>query len=291
MRKIEDYFKDMPILMKEKSYIQKLEILLEKKKRGEKVEIEGYAPPNVKKKLVEIFFNTCAFCESNISEGHHYDTEHFRPKSIYYWLAFEWSNFLLSCRKCNSDCKDEQFPITEKQAKLPTEDFATNIDAFLAKCSIKELEDEGRQLLHPVLDTPYEHLDFQKNGRVNPKHNSLKGKHSINVYGLDDWEDKKGKKGKRQDLIKARKKIIQHIEGEVEHAVFWYKDGERLYEDIKKIHVELIRDINNREPHSAVRQTCIEKFKAFFIDDLPFLSRDKERLEKVYERLKKDLTS
>jgi hypothetical protein len=111
MKKIDLYFDNPPSSIKEKLFVDKLKDLLEKKKKGENVEIEGYAPSDVKKELIKIFNNKCAFCESDISTGHHYDTEHFRPKNKYYWLAYEWSNFLLACRKCNSDCKGEQFPI------------------------------------------------------------------------------------------------------------------------------------------------------------------------------------
>ena len=97
MKKIDDYFDNLPTSIKEKLFIGKLKDLLEKKKRGENMEIEGYAPADVKKELIRIFNNKCAFCESNISAGHHYDTEHFRPKTniigllmngaIFYWLV------------------------------------------------------------------------------------------------------------------------------------------------------------------------------------------------------------
>jgi uncharacterized protein (TIGR02646 family) len=144
MRKIEDYFDNPPSSIQKKMFVDKLKDLLEKKKRGENVEIEGYAPADVKKELIRIFNNKCAFCESDISTGHHYDTEHFRPKNKYYWLAYEWSNFLLACRKCNSDCKGEQFPIEGDETMLPKIDFDKNTDTFLAECHIKNLENEER---------------------------------------------------------------------------------------------------------------------------------------------------
>ncbi len=303
MRQIKDYFDDIPPRMREQKYLQLLKELLAKKGRGEIIDsskdIKGYAPKEVKNKLILIFGNKCAFCECNTSFGAHCDTEHFRPKSFYYWLAFEWTNFLLSCQVCNRDYKKSIFDILHgnNKAILPNVDFGDveSIEAFFKSCHIRELEKVeggGRVLLHPVLDNPNEHLEFQKNGRVVPKNGSIKGKNSIEVYGLDDWEyekDKKGKNGKRKDLITERKKIIDQVEGELEHAMTHYRDDDRLYQDIRNINVKLIREIKNNEPFSAVRRTCLEKFKPFFIDNVPFSASDKEKLNKAYERLRKEL--
>jgi uncharacterized protein (TIGR02646 family) len=292
MRKIEDYFDNIPSVMKKTTYLDKLKMLVKHKKTNtQNIKVEGYAPTDVKNELIRVFKNRCAFCESAIAIGAHLDTDHFRPTSIYYWLAFEWSNFLLSCIKCNRDCKSNKFPISFKQTSPPIDDIEQDINTFLSKCKIRELENEGRLLLHPVLDFPEEHLEFLKNGRVIPKKNSEKGRNSIEVYGLDHWENKKGKTGKRQDLITERKKIIEHIEGEVEYALTHYDNDERLYQDILKIHIELLHKIKNHEPYSAVRHTCLKKFKQFFIDDISdkIADSDKEKLNKAYSRIQAEL--
>ena len=41
----------------------------------------------------------------------HGDVEHFRPKSIYWWLAFAFDNYLFSCQICNQTFKGDRFPI------------------------------------------------------------------------------------------------------------------------------------------------------------------------------------
>ena len=56
-----------------------------------------YGHKAVKDKLEEIFNHKCAFCETHDKRAKR-DIEHFRPKSIYYWLGYEWTNFLLSCQ-------------------------------------------------------------------------------------------------------------------------------------------------------------------------------------------------
>ena len=39
----------------------------------------------------------CAYCEQKLPESDRGDVEHFRPKSLYRWLAYAFENYLLSC--------------------------------------------------------------------------------------------------------------------------------------------------------------------------------------------------
>lgn len=43
----------------------------------------------------------CAFCETPTDASYWGDVEHFRPKSIHWWLAYCYDNFLYSCAPCN----------------------------------------------------------------------------------------------------------------------------------------------------------------------------------------------
>jgi 5-methylcytosine-specific restriction endonuclease McrA len=70
-----------------------------------------YSDRSVKERLIELFNDKCAYCESKVSHIYSGDIEHFRPKGKisealiqkpgYYWLATEWDNLLFSCRNCN----------------------------------------------------------------------------------------------------------------------------------------------------------------------------------------------
>lgn len=51
-------------------------------------------------------FGKCAFCEAPTSAVYFGDVEHFRPKSVYWWLAYCYENFLYSCRVCNGKKSD-----------------------------------------------------------------------------------------------------------------------------------------------------------------------------------------
>ncbi len=286
MVKIESYFDSIPDIMKGETYRNRLKTLLDKVIRGEKIEtskdIKDYAPETVKTALLEVFDNKCAFCECDVSMGAPYDTEHFRPKHKYCWLAYEWSNFVLACKRCNIN-KSTKFKINGVKAKMPDIDFHKNMDAFIAQCHISELEMEDCLFLHPVLHEPSEHLEFQENGLVRAKNGSLKGKYSIDHYKLNRNTAWVG------DLVKERKGIVEKVRLRVERAMMSYlkyRNKGALYDRIKDIHVDLFASIQSKRPFLAVRITCIKEFKTFFIDK--FAGMEFTVLNEVYAQIKQD---
>lgn len=68
--------------------------------------ISYYRHSQIKEPLFESSHEKCAFCECKPGEGGNIEVEHFKPKSIYPELTFEWSNFLPTCRKCNGSKLD-----------------------------------------------------------------------------------------------------------------------------------------------------------------------------------------
>lgn len=211
MRKIDNYFGTIPPDLQNANLLKKRQENAEKKgesrveKRSiieevltsKRVEPSSYNLDGVKMALLNHYGYTCAFCEKRIS--HHDDIEHFRPKHGitdvnkigYYWLGFVWSNLLIACKDCNSDFKRNHFPIENERDRVlspPAEDSENNYTNFIKECQIdsQNLTNEKPLLLHPVLDSPDEHLIFHENGRVSAKNNSPKGKKSIEHYGLDN---------------------------------------------------------------------------------------------------------
>src|ERR1700722_11749860 len=74
-----------------------------------------YKMDDIRTALINIYHSKCTFCEQHIEQYH---VEHYRPKQIYYWLAFSWDNLLMACPKCN-EYKGTNFPIaTGNQAIL-----------------------------------------------------------------------------------------------------------------------------------------------------------------------------
>ncbi len=147
----------------------------------------------------------CGYCECNVIAGHRGDVEHFAPKNDvrqftgrpgeegvqlthsaslkgrtpesfsdfgYWWLAYDWTNYLLSCVVCNQDWKGNLFPVREppSRAKPPTE---------------QAMATERALLLNPFgpLD-PAKHLKFNEDGSVEPLRGSRYGRETIRTVGL-----------------------------------------------------------------------------------------------------------
>lgn len=89
--------------------------------------------------LLAFHGRVCAYCQCELPRNDPGAVEHFRPKSVYWWLAYSFTNYFLSCRVCNSECKLERFPLA----------------SGTAPCTFAErdrLEEEKRLLLDPSVD-------------------------------------------------------------------------------------------------------------------------------------------
>jgi hypothetical protein len=50
-----------------------------------------------KKQLKKESNGKCAYCEANLQVVAFGDVEHYRPKSIYWWLAYTYDNYVYAC--------------------------------------------------------------------------------------------------------------------------------------------------------------------------------------------------
>ena len=70
-----------------------------------------YRHPQVQEALKVMFHGKCGYCESRIEHMSDPHIEHYRPKSRFPELTFDWNNLLLACGKCNSiQYKGDKFP-------------------------------------------------------------------------------------------------------------------------------------------------------------------------------------
>lgn len=144
------------------------------------------------KKLTLLFWEKqdkrCAICEKDKSkpDGGFGDVEHYRPKSIYWWLAYNPYNYYLSCFDCNRYFKGDYFPLSDNQSNTVYSDR-------------KNIRNEKPLLLNPILDNPKDYFQLvfiihsstnkgiailqSKNG-INPSLNKRADK-TIEVYNLD----------------------------------------------------------------------------------------------------------
>ncbi|MFT3771470.1 MAG: hypothetical protein QM820_39145 [Minicystis sp.] len=98
--------------------------------------------PDVRGALYTMHGRVCAFCLSELTRSDRGDVEHFRPKSLYFWLAYAFTNYVLSCAKCNRIFKHEHFPLVSGTVRITYEQRAG-------------LAEEARLFLDPV-DDPVE---------------------------------------------------------------------------------------------------------------------------------------
>lgn len=98
--------------------------------RGEKIPDaikNKYNQEEVKEKLKKETNDKCMYCESFISAVAPEHIEHYKPKSIYHELTFEWSNLGLACPCCNMNKRDkfdEQCSYINPYVDNPSEHFA-----------------------------------------------------------------------------------------------------------------------------------------------------------------------
>jgi uncharacterized protein (TIGR02646 family) len=180
----------------------------------------AYKADSVKIALNTRFSFKCAYCESVYGATQPLDVEHFRPKSGftddggkmvkpgYYWLAAKWRNLLPSCTDCNrprtQHLSDGRVLVSGKANQFPIADEAKRARRPGAE------KGEPRLLLHPALDDPRRHLEFDaEEGIIRPLVSasgraSRKGTKSIEVYAL-----------LRDGLVRARKARQKLIRKEI----------------------------------------------------------------------------
>lgn len=94
-----------------------------------------------KKQLRAETFGKCAYCEGPTDLVAYGDVEHFRPKSVYWWLAYCYDNHLFACQICNQGFKGDRFPVFGARMRPPKLPRETRIDLVAAHCGPDPLDD------------------------------------------------------------------------------------------------------------------------------------------------------
>jgi len=113
----------------------------------------------------------CAYCEAPTTVVAYGDVEHYRPKSTYWWLAYCYDNYLVSCQLCNQKYKKAKFPVKNARMRAPTIRKNTT-DAYIESKAgtiapnpldlaevnyfIERHREERLLLLNPYYDNPAE---------------------------------------------------------------------------------------------------------------------------------------
>lgn len=77
--------------------------------------------PDVRGALYAMHGSACAYCQRILSDQRG-DVEHFRPKSIYPWLKYKFSNYVMACYSCNRILKNKDFELVPGTARVTVDD-------------------------------------------------------------------------------------------------------------------------------------------------------------------------
>lgn len=239
-----------------------------------------------KSNFSEAQYKKCGYCEMKAIGAGYGDMDHFAPKGAiwslkedydsrvvekdhlaniegrqkkflsstgYWWLAYEWDNYVLSCQVCNQAWKGAFFPVGCDDRKLPPEEGVV----------------EDQLLLNPFDDEdPSDHLLFGKEGEVEARGGSIRGRETIRVYGLDRpslYEDRQQLALETHELIREMKELdkkIRKLKREISEAqvedpsmkVFKKIYGETLNKTLKKIYVKGL----SRNAHPGMVRSIFE---------------------------------
>lgn len=244
------------------------EILVEKNKHHFKMHYEFIV--QYRKELESMYRDKCGYCESSKGTEGYLTIDHYRPKKEvkgeklhpgYYWLGYEWTNFVIACPKCNS-YKYSHFPIDETRGTRRMKPPMRNGELDLELCHVnsKTLRAEWALILHPEMDNPEEHLMFLENGEVTGI--TEKGKKTIEICQLN-----------RDTLVTERRRLIDKFYRQILTILHRKFIEESIGEDVLEYELdEIFNRINQagkpHKPYSRLGWYLFEYFETFFIGSL-----------------------
>lgn len=235
---------------------------------------------DIRNKLNQLYHGKCAYCETSIER---LEIERYRPKSLYYWIAYEWSNLLLVCHSCNMH-KANKFPIINEHkrviiAQTDRNEWKANSNSFLS---------EEPLLLNPEIDNPIEHLSFFSDGRVFPI--TERGKITIETLKLN-----------RDYLVFARVKIVDTIISKIHHQLQYtikiINDKSSNFEidtilklAFEPIYKELVDRAKPQSEFSRVGRAILFSFEEFVINKFDD-EISKNILKRTHELIKDSISN
>lgn len=234
------------------------------------------------KELETLYHHKCGYCETDTTAGAPMQVDHYRPKAEvtkekehegYYWIAYEWSNLLLSCSRCNNK-KRNQFPITGIRVTSPTlnPDGMPDDDSRLATSPL--FQNEKPLLLHPEIDKVEDFFIFLPDGRLAPIGDNPRALETISICQLN-----------RSELVLKRlsvlNKLFNRIQKELKELEAKVINGEQAQHSIKRVFEELVLLQSPENEYSRFGYFMFVKFEKFFIERFP--PKQGQAVRKLFE--------
>lgn len=145
--------------------VEEPSVLKDAKKRGAKWDnFHASERAVVRKRLLEMQHNRCAYCERVVSEGKGH-IEHFRKRALYPDKTFEWKNLFYSCCEESSCGKQKD-------------------------CTVRQRE-ENERLIDPCEENPEDFFVFDDRGQIAvrstvPGRDKQRAEFTITAFGLNE---------------------------------------------------------------------------------------------------------
>lgn len=205
-----------------------------------------YKVGSVQKKLKDIYHLKCAYCEQKLLDAPKH-IEHYRPKDIYYWLAYSWDNLLLSCGSCNST-KGTKFRIKKTIMVYNNELFE---DIHSLSTSYDTIEEP--MVVNPEKEDVLDKLIFDREGNITSVDDRL-------IYTINDVCNLN-----RNELVQKRVKLLNDFVNKInEHYLLFLRKGDltRFIPDIKFF----IDECSVRNEFYSFRYFILNHIEVFFED-------------------------
>jgi len=207
MIKVEKDFANAPAILKSDSRRLAFD---ENIARGEYCDEKNrYKSDLIIKELNKNYHTKCAYCEKSLLDAPKH-IEHYRPKRIYYWLAYSWDNLLLACGGCNS-AKGDRFEVENARVLYRDEAFE----------NIHTLGKEYDKLEKPLI--------------VNPEADDLAHLLAYDKDAVADSSDKRVKhtievacKLNREELVQLRRVVVEDFINQVNECYLIFKANRDL---------------------------------------------------------------
>ena len=233
--------------------------------------------------LEKLYNYKCAYCETDTSAGAPMQVEHYRPKAKvtedsahlgYYWIAYEWSNLILSCSKCNNK-KRNRFPVLNNRISIPilgVNGLPTN-EFNLANSLI--FAGEEAQLLHSEIDIIEDHFLFKENGEIVGQ--TPKALETIRICGLN-----------RKELVFKRFAISQDFKNDIKEILTDFLSQQitqdQCRDSIKRVFKKLALLQDPKKQYSRFGYFLFYKFDLFIADTLE--EKQRNAVKKFFQLFK-----
>jgi uncharacterized protein (TIGR02646 family) len=205
MHKVDKDFSCPPAsLTSMKTKVLRDDIIKQRKYPAQEKYDDRFKQDDIKTALKEIYHNKCVYCEQDIRDAFVH-IEHYRPKSIYYWLVYSWDNLFLCCEKCNTNKGNRFETETGKRVR-----FSKSTLKDIHNLAAKYNKIEKPLLINPELEDIEDKLVFDlENGNI--RSTDPRCQHTVDCCKLDRAEANDNRKEIWDEFYKRVSAIIYRI--------------------------------------------------------------------------------